>query len=664
MLNKDNYVTCTSQLLRYAKSKPNAKLLVNSIIYGLYVRLMIVKPGDLDRDVLVVESFYEQTDDELTKKEARHMEADDQVIHTILMGLPEDTYAVVDSCDTAQKIWLRDLHEVDYNQLYDFLKMNQAKVDELRAERLAKTHDPLALMANSRNPHNYLVFLLGNQIGYNARQIAQNQNGYNAVQNVGIYVSLEFSNAVAAWAEGNGNGNNGNQIRCYNYRGLGIQLQAKEFDLMATTCDIDKINKVNANCILMANLQIVMISGTQTNKAHVYDSDGSVEDDSNVIPVDSNMAHNRGELEQHPTTIEETCAFFESLYYNLVIEVEKVNTVNRKMKETNADLTSELARYKGQEKFNQDEFGGVLKNKASLVSKGYRQEEGIDFQESFTHVARIEAIKIFVENTANKNMTIYQMDVKTTFLKGEQRKEVYVSQPEGFVDPDHPNHVYRLKKALYGLKQALRAYYDLLSKFLLSKNSPKVLLILHYSQGKKARIYSCMDSSDLVDTPMVNRTKLDVDLQVIPVDPTCYHVNQDEFGGVLKNKASLVSKGYRQEEGIDFQESFTHVARIEAIKIFVENTANKNMTIYQMDVKTTFLKGEQRKEVYVSQPEGFVDPDHPNHVYRLKKALYGLKQALRAYYDLLSKFLLSKNSPKVLLILHYSQGKKARIYSW
>ncbi|GJQ93909.1 retrovirus-related pol polyprotein from transposon TNT 1-94 [Tanacetum coccineum] len=125
-----------------------------------------------------------------------------------------------------------------------------------------------------------------------------------------------------------------------------------------------------------------------------------------------------------------------------------------------------------------------------------------------------------------------------------------------------------------------------------------------------------------------------------------YKVKLDEYGDVLKNKARLVAKGYRQEEGIDFEESFAPVACIEAIRIFIANAANKNMTIYQMDVKTTFLNGELKEEVYVSQPEGFVDPDHPTHVYRLKKALYGLKQAPRAWYYTLSRFLLDNKFSK------------------
>nr|GEU82839.1 retrovirus-related Pol polyprotein from transposon TNT 1-94 [Tanacetum cinerariifolium] len=125
-----------------------------------------------------------------------------------------------------------------------------------------------------------------------------------------------------------------------------------------------------------------------------------------------------------------------------------------------------------------------------------------------------------------------------------------------------------------------------------------------------------------------------------------YKVKLDEYGDVLKNKTRLVEKGYGQEEGIDFEESFAPVARLEAIRIFIANAASKNMTVYQVAVKAAFLNGELKEEVYVSQPEGFVDPDHPHHVYRLKKALHGLKQALRAWYDTLSKFLMAKGFSK------------------
>nr|GEW63858.1 hypothetical protein [Tanacetum cinerariifolium] len=176
-----------------------------------------------------------------------------------------------------------------------------------------------------------------------------------------------------------------------------------------------------------------------------------------------------------------------------------------------------------------DEYGDVLKNKARLVAKVYRQEEGIDFEESFAPVIRIEAIRIFIANAARKNITIYQMDVKTTFLNGDLKEEVYVSQPEGFIDPDHPTHVYRLKKALYGLKQAPWAWYDTLLRFLLDNKFSKGLQVsqslegIFINQSKFAleilKKFG-MDSCDPVDTPMVDRLKLDENPLGIPVDQT------------------------------------------------------------------------------------------------------------------------------------------------
>ncbi|GKA07058.1 retrovirus-related pol polyprotein from transposon TNT 1-94 [Tanacetum coccineum] len=112
-----------------------------------------------------------------------------------------------------------------------------------------------------------------------------------------------------------------------------------------------------------------------------------------------------------------------------------------------------------------------------LVDKPFgKNEEGIDFEESFALVARLEAVRIFVAYAAHKSFLIYQMDVKTAFLNGPLKEEVYVAQPDGFVDPDHPDKVYRLRKALYGLKQAPRAWYDELSKFLISKGFTKGII--------------------------------------------------------------------------------------------------------------------------------------------------------------------------------------------
>nr|GEW31305.1 retrovirus-related Pol polyprotein from transposon TNT 1-94 [Tanacetum cinerariifolium] len=420
-----------------------------------------------------------------------------------------------------------------------------------------------------------------------------------------------------------------------------------------------------------------------------------------------------------------------------------------------------------------DELGGILKNKARLVARGYCQEEGIDFEESFAPVARLKAIRIFLAYATHKNMVVYQMDVKTAFLNGNLREDVYVSQLDGFVDPNNPNHVYKLKKVLYGLKQAPRAWYDMLSSFLLSqdfskgsldptlfirKNGNDLLLVVqivlwyldsgsskhmtrnrsqlidfvsiclgtvrfgndhianimsyrnyqmgnvtisqvYYVEGLGHNLFSMgrFCDSDLevafrkhtcfirdleepvVSTSTPSSTTVDQDAPststsqtnqetsspVIPLgveeadhdikvahmennpyvdflipEPTMqeelnefehlevwelvprpdhvmiitlkwiYKVKLDKLGGVLKSKARLVTRGYRYEEGIDFEESFAPVARLEAIYIFIAFAAHMNMIVYQMDVKTTFLNGILREEVYVSQPDRFVDPEY------------------------------------------------------
>ncbi|GJU69461.1 putative ribonuclease H-like domain-containing protein [Tanacetum coccineum] len=190
-----------------------------------------------------------------------------------------------------------------------------------------------------------------------------------------------------------------------------------------------------------------------------------------------------------------------------------------------------------------DELGGILKNKARLVARGYRQEEGIDFEESFAPVARLEAIRIFLAFAAHMNMVVYQMDVKTAFLNGNLREEVYVSQPDGFVDPDKPNYVYNLKKAIYGLKQAPRAWYDMLSSFLISNDfskglvDPTLFIRLQISQSPRGIFINQskyaleslkkygFESCDPVDTPMVEKSKLDEDKEGKAARPTEKHLN-------------------------------------------------------------------------------------------------------------------------------------------
>nr|GEV11747.1 hypothetical protein [Tanacetum cinerariifolium] len=387
MLNKENYVPWSSRLLWYAKSTPNGKLIHKSILNGPYVRRTIPEPGSNIRIQEKKAKLFNEWE-RFTSNEGESIESYYHRFLKLMNDLKRNKHFTekIDSnlkfLNNLQPEWSRhvtivhqtkDLHTADYTKLYDFLKYNQKEVDELKAERLAKAQDPLALMATSKNTY-----------------VAQNLRVQNVVQGNGNQNGN--GNLVAACAEenaGNAAGHNGNQIRCYNCRGIGhfakdytvrpkrrdaaylqtqlliaqkeeagIQLQAEEYDLMAAATDMDEIEEVNANCILMANLQQASTSGTQTDSALVYDTDRSAEvhencDDNEIfnmftqeehytellkpIPESHQVPHNDvisevtsveqgGEtVEQHPVNFEETCALYDSLYQNLATEVEKVN---------------------------------------------------------------------------------------------------------------------------------------------------------------------------------------------------------------------------------------------------------------------------------------------------------------------------------------------------
>nr|GEV81833.1 hypothetical protein [Tanacetum cinerariifolium] len=362
MLNKENYVPWSSRLLRYAKSRPNGKLIHNSIINDPYVKRMIPEPVvdscETAQEIwLRVQQMMKGSDIGIQEKKAKNKHFPEKIANNLMF------------LNNLQPEWSRhvtivhqtkDLHTVDYTQLYDFLKYNQKEVDELKAERLAKTQDPLALMETSKNPYafpaphqdqpsfnqNYMQQPMSNpediidpttvmnmalalmakvfKLNYSTptnnnhrissnphnRQIAQpgmNMGQDRQMQMVGgcLEYNSEFKSSESR-AEGNAAGHNGNQIRCYNCRGVGyfvrncmvkprrrdaaylqtrlliaqkeeagIQLQAEEFDPMAIAADLDEIEEVNANCILMANLQQASTSDTQTDKAPVYNTDRS-----------------------------------------------------------------------------------------------------------------------------------------------------------------------------------------------------------------------------------------------------------------------------------------------------------------------------------------------------------------------------------------------------
>nr|GEV51507.1 retrovirus-related Pol polyprotein from transposon TNT 1-94 [Tanacetum cinerariifolium] len=438
---------------------------------------------------------------------------------------------------------------------------------------------------------------------------AMNMNELIGFQGNGNHNQIGNGNLVAARAEGNADGQNGNQIRCYNCRRkeeAGIQLQAEEYDLMAAAADINEIEEVNANCILMANLQKPDISCLHVFGALCYPKNdrkdigklGSKDD----IGLDLTYALStittqqpyEGELDllfeamyddyiggqpsatartvppaQEPqvpqtsttsTTIADsapTLTNSSSHATNIPITLQDVDELNSNaMVDGNTNqlrsdgdmcmyaLTVSTMEPKNVKEAMTDPAWIDSMQEELLHFK--RLDKGIDFKESFAPVARMEAIRIFLAYAAHKSFTVFQIDVKITFLHGSLKEDVYMCQLEGFIDADHSSHVYKLKKALYGLKQAPRACYDELSTFLLHNHffkgtiEPTLFIRRFYDDILVVNQSLCgifinqskyvleimnkygMESCDPIGTPMEIKDKLDLDQNGTPVDATKY----------------------------------------------------------------------------------------------------------------------------------------------
>nr|CAE01974.2 OSJNBb0051N19.3 [Oryza sativa Japonica Group] len=191
-------------------------------------------------------------------------------------------------------------------------------------------------------------------------------------------------------------------------------------------------------------------------------------------------------------------------------------------------------------KNKQNEDGLIVRNKARLVAQGFTQVEGLDFDETFAPVARIEAIRLLLAFAASKGFKLYQMDVKNVFLNGFIQEEVYVKQPPGFENPDFPNHVFKLSKSLYGLKQAPRAWYDRLKNFLLSKGFTmgkvdKTLFVLKHGDNQlfvqiyvDNIIFGCSTDALVVDFAETMRREFEMSMMAV-LDP-------DEDGEAIDQK--------------------------------------------------------------------------------------------------------------------------------
>nr|GEW80858.1 copia protein [Tanacetum cinerariifolium] len=248
-----------------------------------------------------------------------------------------------------------------------------------------------------------------------------------------------------------------------------------------------------------------------------------------------------------------------------------------------------------------DENDVVSRNKARLVAQGYNQQKDIDYDETYSPVARLESIRILLAYACTLDFKLFQMDVNSGFLNGFINEEAYLAQPLGFIDFKKPDHVYQQKNALYGLKQASKAWGQ--------------YTIVMSSGSCKTELVPQLRNMKIIGTKWVFRNML------------------DENDVVSRNKARLVAQSYNQQEDIDYDETYSPVARLESIRILLAYACTLDFKLFQMDVNSGFLNGFINEEVYLAQPLGFVDFKKPDHVYQQKNALYGLKQASKAWND-------------------------------
>ncbi|GJS40955.1 retrovirus-related pol polyprotein from transposon TNT 1-94 [Tanacetum coccineum] len=525
----------------------------------------------------------------------------------------------------------------------------------------------------------------GNQFRQYAGKNARNQNGYNTIQNVKNQV---VQNAVQNPGVQNVGNHNGLivvlGIANQNLNGNGnvVAARAEGNAIRNNAADLDEIEEVNANFILMANLQQASTSGTQTNKALVYDSDGSAKAEAiatacytqncsiihrrfNKTPYelvnsrkpDISFLHvfsalcypkndredigklgAKGDIDFFIGYSTDSCAY--RVYNRRTKKI--METMNVTFDELSAMAFEQSSSKPGLQSMTSGQISsGLDLTYASSTIKTQQPTEGeldLLFEDMYD------------DNIGGQPLTALRTDVD------ELETQQHVQHQPATIAENVPNAMFDENTFTkdHPLEQVIgEPSRPVLTRNQLRSDGDMCMYALTVSTMEPKNVKEAMTDPAWIESmqeELLQFKRLDVWVLVPPPDNIkpltlkwLFKNKHDEENTVIQNKTRLVVRGYRQEEGIDFEESFAPVARMEAIRIFLTYDAHKSFIVFQMDVKTAFLHGTLKEDMYVCQPEGFIDADHPSHVYKLKKALYGLKQAPRAWYDELSTFLLQNH---------------------
>nr|GEV84152.1 copia protein [Tanacetum cinerariifolium] len=782
MLNKENYVPWSSRLLRYAKSRPNRKLIHNSIINGSYVRRMIPEPGDINREVPMNETFHVQTYDELTEKELKQIEADDRAIQTILLGLSEDIYAAVDSCETAQEIWLRVQQMMKGSdigiqekmaKLFNEWKRLPNEVDELKAERLAKTQDHLALMATSNNPYNFLVLnqdqpsfsqnymqqpmpnpeditdpttamnmtlaLMAKAFKLNYSTPTNNNQGISSnprnrnlvaqnprVQNLGNHNGLigvpgnanqnGNGNLVAARAEGNATGHNSNKIRCYNYRGVGhfarnctvrpkrrdaaylqTQLLIAQKEEVGQFCDSNLEVAFRRNACFVRNLEgIDLLKGDRsTNFIQSISMKWPLHHQSvswlvllllslpkfkyhkeHICP---SCEQEKSKRASHPPKPVPNSRHRLHLLHMDLCGPMRIASINGKRYVL--VIVDDYSRYTWVHFLRtKDETPEVIKTFLKRITVLLQNRMLVEAVRTMLIFARAplflwaEAIATacFTQNRSimhrQFNKTPYELinsrklDISFLHVFGalcypkndrEDIGKLGAKVDIGFfIGYSADSCAYRFKTGLQSMT------YGQISSGLDLTYAPSTITTQQPTEGDLDLLFEAMYDDYIGGQPSANARSVPAahaqqvhqtsttSTSIADTAPT--PINSSSLATNFPITSHDVDDLNSQQQHVQQQGNQAHlqsktVADNVLNAMFDGNTFVNPFANSSTNVKNAFLHGSLKEDVYVCQPEGFIDADHPSHVYKLKKALYGLKQAPRAWYYELSTFLLQNH---------------------
>nr|GEU46201.1 hypothetical protein [Tanacetum cinerariifolium] len=497
-----------------------------------------------------------------------------------------------------------------------------------------------------------------------------NQVRHNAMQNDGN--EYGNGNVVTAPAEGNVKPRKRDvaylqqQLQIAQEEEVGIQRTQEEFEFMAAVDAYKETKRVKMNCTSEDTLQQASTSRTQSDNAPVYDSNGSTEV-SKTIGIRKGMKTNtmftkQSILGNPPSSFykPKLCSVTPFPKSSVLPKVDKMNALS---KPDTSNSTPSTRESKVVQTVNVI-APRIFKTNSSKTSRVDNVVPNKPIKTNATPRTVPAAQAPQVLQTSTETTTIADTAPTPTNSSSQATNP---SNMHTFYQPYL--HEYQWTKD-HHLEQLIREP----SRLLLTRNKLRsdgdmCMYALTVSTMDPKNVKEAMTNPAWIESmqeELLQFKRLDVWVLVLAPDNIkpltlkwLFQNKNDEENTVIRNKTFLVVRGYLQEERIDSKESFAPVARMEAIRIFLAYAAHKSFTVFQMDVKTIFLHGTLKEDMYVCQPEGFIDADHPSHVYKLKKELYGLKQAPRVWYDELSTFLIQNHFFKgtidlTLFIRHFN----------